>query len=313
MKVLVTGGAGSIGSRAVARLVKRGDEVHIVDVDETRLYWMLRDEYDYKVKTYVLDIRDAAAVNDVMAQGFDLIIHAAAYKHVPTGEYFPDQMVGVNIQGATNVFRAAITHNVKRVVVVSTDKAAYPTGVMGASKLIQERIALNMVGKSKTEFNVVRFGNVVMSRGGVIERFAHMHKEGKRFILMDGNMTRFWMDYDDAIDLVLHAAEDTSQGCVYSMVTKGWRLSDLARAFGKTEKDWDVIGRRKSEKIDEVLITEEETERAELIDHRIVKVWPEIPGATKHHDLKHMLISSNPAGLMKVEDIRKKLSEAGFL
>jgi UDP-N-acetylglucosamine 4,6-dehydratase/5-epimerase len=313
MKILVTGGAGSIGSRVVDRLFKEGHEVHVVDTDETRLYWMLRDEYAYKVKTYVIDVRDADAVNDLLRQGFDIIIHAAAYKHVPTGEYFPDQMVAVNIQGALNVFRAAVAHNVKRVVVVSTDKAAYPTGVMGASKLIQERMALSMVGKGATRFNVVRFGNVVMSRGGVVERFAGMVKEGKRLILMDAQMTRFWMDYDDAVDLVLHAAKDDANGCVYSMITRGWRLADLARAFGKKEGDWDVIGRRKGEKIDEVLITEEEVERSELVDHRIVKVWPEVAGGKRPHELKHMVISSNPPQLLTVEEMRDRLSKADLL
>jgi UDP-N-acetylglucosamine 4,6-dehydratase len=312
-KVLVTGGAGSIGSRVVRRLFEQGHEVHVIDVDETRLYFMLRDDYDYKIKTYVIDIRDEREVEECMAQGFDLVIHAAAYKHVPTGEYFPSQMAGVNIQGAINVFRAAMRYNVPKVVDVSTDKAAYPTGVMGATKLIQERIAISMRGKSNTKFNVVRFGNVVMSRGGVVERFAHMTREGKRLQIMDPTMTRFWMDYKDAIDLVLYAAEDDADACVYTMITKGWRLDDLARAYGQTPADWDELGRRKGEKIDEVLITEEESARAELVTESIIRVWPEMKNGQVHHDLQSQIISSNPDQLMSIDEIKEKLMREGML
>lgn len=308
MKILVTGGVGSIGSKVVERLFNDKHDITVSDIDETKLYWM-RDDYKYKVKTFTCDIKDKDCVDECMAKGFDIVIHTAALKHVPTGEYHPDQMVNTNIIGALNVFRSAIKHKIPKVVVISTDKAAYPTGVMGASKLIQERIALKMDSK-KTRFTIIRFGNVVMSRGGVIERFSNFTKAGKKLEVMDEKMTRFWMDYDDAVNLITRGFNKRYNGKILTRITRSFNIADLAKAF--CCHDYKILGRRKGEKIHEVLVTEEEYDRTILEDSGYISIAKEGPKFSSKNkpDISNVKSGSD---LMTIQEIRKKLRKAKMI
>ena len=255
LRVLVTGGTGSFGNFVVRRLLQLGaKEVRILSRDEKKQYDM-RVFYESRPDlTFVIgDIRDRASVDEAM-KGVQVVFQAAALKQVPTCEHFPMQAVQTNVLGVENVVQSALDHGVERLVAISTDKAVKPVNVMGMTKALQERLVLhgNLSRANKgTKLACVRYGNVLRSRGSVIPFFRSQLTQGKRLTITDEQMTRFLLTLNDAIDLVLYAAENCQGGEVFVRKAPAARVMDIARVLSEEagkpleyDCDWHFAGRK---------------------------------------------------------------------
>ena len=267
--LLITGGTGSFGNAALKRFIYTDlKEIRILSRDEKKQDDM-RKEYDNsKIKFYIGDVRDKESVDSVM-NGVDYVFHAAALKQVPTCEFFPIEAVKTNILGSNNVMESAIVHRVKKVIILSTDKAVYPINAMGMSKAMMELV---MVAKSResssngTVFCGTRYGNVMASRGSVIPLFVEQIKKGNPITITDPNMTRFMMTLEDAVDLVLFAFEHGNQGDRFVQKAPASTIADLALALKelyKADNEIRIIGTRHGEKLFESLVNREEMTKAE--------------------------------------------------
>ena len=267
--LLITGGTGSFGNAVLNRFLNTGiKEIRIFSRDEKKQEDMRIKYKNDKIKFYIGDVRDYRSIEDAM-DGVDYIFHAAALKQVPSCEFFPVQAVKTNILGTENVLEAAIKHGVKRVVVLSTDKAAYPINAMGMSKALMEKVAVakgREVTDNRTIICRTRYGNVMASRGSVIPLFCEQIEQGKPLTVTNGEMTRFMMTLEDAVDLVLYAFEHGEQGDLFVQKAPAATIDTLAQAV-KELKNSDVpincIGTRHGEKLYEVLVTKEEMLNAE--------------------------------------------------
>lgn len=268
--LLITGGTGSFGNAVLNRFVHSDEfsEIRIFSRDEKKQDDLRKRINSPKVKFYIGDVRDYNSVEPVV-KGVDYIFHAAALKQVPSCEFFPIEAVKTNILGTDNVLTAAERHEVKKVVVLSTDKAAYPINAMGMSKALMEKV---MVAKSrnlddsKTIFCGTRYGNVMASRGSVIPLFIEQIKAGKPLTVTDPNMTRFMMTLEDAVDLVLYAFENGRQGDIFVQKSPGATVETLAKALiqmYKGNSEIKVIGTRHGEKLYETLVNREDMVKAE--------------------------------------------------
>lgn len=264
--LLITGGTGSFGNAVLNRFLKddKFSEIRIFSRDEKKQDDMRHALQNPKVKFYIGDVRDKRSVDGAM-QGVDYVFHAAALKQVPSCEFFPIQAVRTNVFGTENVLDSAIQHGVKNVVVLSTDKAAYPINAMGISKAMMEKVAIakgRALGKeAATTICCTRYGNVMASRGSVIPLFIDQMKAGKNLTLTDPNMTRFMMTLDDAVDLVIYAWENGQNGDLFVQKAPAATIETLANALislYKTDTKLGVIGTRHGEKLYETLVTREE-------------------------------------------------------
>ena len=280
--LLITGGTGSFGNMVLKRFLDSDiREIRIFSRDEKKQDDMrhhLQSVYplqSQKVKFYIGDVRNRQSIDIAMRGGVDYIFSAAALKQVPSCEFFPMQAVETNIIGTNNVLESAIAHGVSNVVVLSTDKAAYPINAMGISKAMMEKVAIakaRQLGENaKTTICCTRYGNVMASRGSVIPLWVEQMEEGKPITITDPQMTRFMMTLDDAVDLVIYAFEHGQNGDLFVQKAPAVTLDVLAEAlketyatidpkYGKTEVK--VIGTRHGEKIYETLVTREEMARA---------------------------------------------------
>lgn len=269
--LLITGGTGSFGNAVLRRFLDSDiKEVRIFSRDEKKQDDMRHRLQNPKVKFYIGDIRDRQSVDAVMP-GVDYIFAAAALKQVPSCEFFPMEAVKTNVIGVNNVLESAIAHGVSRVVVLSTDKAAYPINAMGISKAMMEKVTIakgRQLGKdAKTTICCTRYGNVMASRGSVIPLWVSQMEQGLPITITDPNMTRFMMTLDDAVDLVVYAWEHGENGDLFVQKAPAATLSTLAQALKETyvkinpkygETEVKVIGTRHSEKLYETLVTREE-------------------------------------------------------
>ncbi|WP_107773500.1 polysaccharide biosynthesis protein [Nocardioides sediminis] len=267
--VLVTGGTGSFGSTMVRRLLDAGiEEVRVLSRDELKQDNMRRSLDDDRVRFYIGDVRDFDSV-DRATRGVDYVFHAAALKQVPSCEFFPMEAVRTNIIGSANVIEASNANDVKSVVCLGTDKAAYPVNAMGMSKAMMEKVAQAFARNNPTANTVVstvRYGNVMMSRGSVIPLFAEQIRAERPLTVTDPHMTRFLMSLDDAVLLVEHAFGMARPGDLFIRKAPAATIDVLARAVGQAlgvEPDIKVIGTRHGEKLYETLATREELARAE--------------------------------------------------
>ena len=268
--LLITGGTGSFGNAVLRRFLDSDiKEIRIFSRDEKKQDDMRHRLQNPKVKFYIGDVRDKRSVDGVMP-GVDYIFHAAALKQVPSCEFFPTQAVRTNVLGTENVLDSAIAHGVKNVVVLSTDKAAYPINAMGISKALMEKVAIakgRQLGDSgKTMICCTRYGNVMASRGSVIPLWLEQIKGGKEITITDPEMTRFMMTLDDAVDLVLYAFRHGQNGDLFVQKAPAATLLTLAKALKelyKTDTPVRVIGTRHGEKLFETLVTREEMAKAE--------------------------------------------------
>ena len=266
--LLVTGGTGSFGSTIIRGLLKNNlKEIRIFSRDEKKQEDMRLLYNNSKIKFYIGDVRTFESINQAM-KGVDYVFHAAALKQVPSCEFFPMEAVRTNILGAENVLNAAIENKVKKVVVLSTDKAVYPINAMGISKAMMERLTIakaNLYGNNKTILCATRYGNVMGSRGSVMPLFIDLIKKGKPLTVTDPQMTRFMMSLEDSVNLVLYAFKNAKQGEIFVQKAPAATVADIATVmneiFGKKDKV-KIIGTRQGEKLFESLLSREEMIRA---------------------------------------------------
>jgi UDP-N-acetylglucosamine 4,6-dehydratase len=268
--LLITGGTGSFGNAVLNRFLDKDlKEIRIFSRDEKKQDDMRHRIQNSKVKFYIGDVRDKRSVDTAM-RGVDYVFHAAALKQVPSCEFFPMQAVRTNIIGTENVLDSAVDFNVKNVVVLSTDKAAYPINAMGISKAMMEKVAIakarSLGNDADTTICCTRYGNVMASRGSVIPLWVEQIKSGKPITITDPNMTRYMMTLDDAVDLVLYAFEHGNQGDLFVQKAPAATLDVLANSLKelyKADTEVKIIGTRHGEKLYETLVTREEMFRSE--------------------------------------------------
>lgn len=268
--LLITGGTGSFGNAVLHRFLDSDiKEIRIFSRDEKKQDDMRHLLQNPKIKFYIGDVRDKRSVDGVMT-GVDYIFHAAALKQVPSCEFFPLQAVKTNVLGTENVLESAIEHGVKRIVVLSTDKACYPINAMGISKAMMEKVAIAKGRALGTEAETVicctRYGNVMASRGSVIPLWVEQIKSGGAITITDPNMTRFMMTLDDAVDLVIYAFQHGNNGDLFVQKAPAATLDVLAAALKelyKTDIPVRTIGTRHGEKLYETLVSREEMAKAE--------------------------------------------------
>jgi UDP-glucose 4-epimerase len=266
---MITGGTGSFGNTVLKRFLNTEvREIRVFSRDEKKQEDMRISLANDKVKFYIGDVRDYSSVSQAMV-GVDYVFHAAALKQVPSCEFYPMEAVRTNVIGTENVLNAAIDKGVKRVVVLSTDKAVYPINAMGISKAMAEKLMVaksRMIPASGPDICATRYGNVMASRGSVIPLFVSQLKAGEPLTVTDPSMTRFLMSLEDSVDLVLHAFEHGQQGDIFIQKAPASTIQDLAQALKnlfKRDNPIRVIGTRHGEKLYESLVSREEMSKAE--------------------------------------------------
>ncbi len=266
--LLITGGTGSFGTAVLNRFLKTEHfrEIRIFSRDEKKQDDMRNLYKNDKIKYYIGDVRDYNSVEPA-TRDVDFIFHAAALKQVPSCEFFPMQAVKTNVEGTQNVIRAAASNSVKKVICLSTDKAAYPINAMGISKAMMEKVAVAEARNlSDTTVCLTRYGNVMASRGSVIPLFLSQIQKGEPITITDPKMSRFFMSLEDAVDLVLFAFEHGNPGDLFVNKAPAGSIGDLAQALielTNKEVPIKVIGTRHGEKLYETLCTREEMLKAE--------------------------------------------------
>lgn len=267
--ILITGGTGTFGTAVLDRFI--GDsfsEIRIFSRDEKKQHDMRITYNNRKIKFYIGDVRRPESLLDAMA-GVDMVFHAAALKQVPSCEFYPMEALLTNAVGTENVMNAAVSAGVKNLVILSTDKAAYPVNAMGISKAMMEKLA---IAKSRIAVNqgcticITRYGNVMASRGSVIPLFIQQIKSGQFITVTDPTMTRFMMSIDDAVDLVMYAFDNGQAGDLFVQKAPAATIKTLAQALLRifdVENPIKIIGTRHGEKQHETLLTREEMLRAE--------------------------------------------------
>ncbi len=321
--LLITGGTGSFGNAVLRRFLDSDiKEIRIFSRDEKKQDDMRHALQNPKVKFYIGNVRDKSSV-DIAMRGVDYVFAAAALKQVPSCEFFPMEATRTNVLGTGNVLQSAIEHGVKNVVVLSTDKAAYPINAMGISKALMEKVAIakgrELGDGAATTICCTRYGNVMASRGSVIPLWVEQMMEDKPITITDPNMTRFMMTLDDAVDLVIYAFEHGHNGDLFVQKAPAATLATLAQAlkevyaqidpkYGATEVK--VIGTRHGEKLYETLVTREEMAKA--ID---MGKYFRIPCDSRDLNYDKYFIEGNEA-VSKIEDYHshntRRLDVAGM-
>ena len=272
--ILITGGTGSFGQKYTEILLQnyKPKKIIIYSRDELKQYEMSQQYDDKCMRYFIGDVRDKERLIKAM-NGVDYVIHAAALKHVPIAEYNPMECIKTNINGAQNVIDAAIYNKVKKVIALSTDKAAAPINLYGATKLASDKLfvaANNMVGENPTKFSVVRYGNVIGSRGSVVPFFSKLIKEGKKELpITDFKMTRFLITLENGVKFVLKNFERMKGGEIFVPKIPSMKIKDLAKAMC-SECKLKEIGIRPGEKMHEVMITADDRV-VEFKDHYVIK------------------------------------------
>ncbi len=328
--IMITGGTGSFDNTVLKRFLTTDvREIRIFSRDEKKQEEMRIALNHPKLKFYIGDVRDYDSIHQAM-KGVDYVFHAAALKQVPSCEFYPLEAVRTNVLGSENVMNAAIARGVKRVVMLSTDKAVYPINAMGISKAMMEKFMVakaRMQNDGETVICATRYGNVMASRGSVIPLFVEQLKSGKPLTITDPNMTRFLMSLEDSVDLVLHAFEHGKQGDIFVQKAPASTVDDLANAlkelFGKHNKI-NVIGTRHGEKLYESLISREEMVKAEDMggyyripadnrDLNYAQYFSEGEEKISHqedytsHNTRRLNIAQVKALLLKLEYIKEEL------
>ena len=325
--LMITGGTGSFGNAVLNRFLETDiKEIRIFSRDELKQDNM-RHEYQAKypdafnkLKFYIGDVRDIQSIKNAM-HGVDYVYHAAALKQVPSCEFFPIEAVKTNVLGTENVLTAAIECGVKKVVCLSTDKAAYPVNAMGTSKAMMEKVIVaksRTVDPSKTSIMCTRYGNVLASRGSVVPLFINQIKEGNNLTVTDPTMTRFVMTLEEAVDLVVFAFENGESGDIFVQKAPACTIEVLAKAVKElfhVDNEIKVIGIRHGEKMYETLLTDEECANAIDLgnfyrvpaDKRDLNYDKYFFEGMKVNTLTQF--NSNNTALMSIEEVKNKLLE----
>lgn len=331
--LLITGGTGSFGNAVLNRFLKTDiGEIRIFSRDEKKQddmrheYQAKYPEESNKIKFYIGDVRDLQSVKNAM-HGVDYIFHAAALKQVPSCEFFPVEAVKTNVLGTDNVLTAAIEEGVKKVICLSTDKAAYPVNAMGTSKAMMEKVVVaksRTVSPDKTTICCTRYGNVMCSRGSVIPLWIDQIKKGEPITITEPSMTRFIMSLEEAVELVLFAFENAKSGDIMVQKAPACTIMTQAEAvcelFGGDKNSIRIIGIRHGEKMYETLLTNEECANAidmgnfyrvpaDKRDLNYDKYFKE--GDEKRNPLTEF--NSNNTELLNTEQVKKKLLELSYI
>ena len=324
--LLITGGTGSFG-RAVLNKFLNTDikEIRIFSRDELKQDNMRHEYQNDKIKYFIGDVRNKDSIYEAM-DGVDYVFQAAALKQVPSCEFFPLEAVKTNVIGTDNVLSAAIECKVKKVICLSTDKAAYPINAMGKSKALMESVAIaksRICNPKITQICCTRYGNVMCSRGSVIPLFIKQIKEGKDLTVTVKEMTRFIMSLDEAVELVLYAYENANSGDLFVMKAPACTIETLAKAVKEifdAKNDIKVIGIRHGEKMYETLLTEEECNHAiDLGDYFRVPAdnrdlnYDKYMNIGKVSDNKITKFDSNHTKLLNVEEVKLKLLKLDYI
>jgi len=274
--ILITGGTGSFAKAFVTTLLKRysPNKVIIYSRDELKQYEMAQQFQASCMRYFIGDVRDLPRLKKAM-DGVDYVVHAAAMKHVPIAEYNPMECIKTNIMGAQNVIDAALECSIKRVIALSTDKAAGPVNLYGATKLASDKLfiaANNIRGEKQTLFSVVRYGNVMGSRGSVIPLFKRLISEGvEKLPITDENMTRFWITLDEGVEFVLKNFERMQGGEVFVPKIASMKMIEMAKAMAPN-LEIEIIGIRPGEKMHEVMIPSDDSHLSlEFADHYVIE------------------------------------------
>jgi len=266
--LLITGGTGSFGNAVLNRFLDTDiKEIRIFSRDEKKQHDMRVALNNPKIKFYIGDVRNYNSIHSAM-RGVDYVFQAAALKQVPSCEFFPIEATRTNVLGTENVIKAAVANKVKKVICLSTDKAAYPINAMGMSKALMEKVAVaesRNVAEDETTICLTRYGNVMASRGSVIPLFIEQIKSGEPITITDPNMTRYLMSLEDAVDLVLFAYENAKQGDLLVQKAPAATIETLAKALlelFECDNEIKIIGTRHGEKLYETLCTREEMAKA---------------------------------------------------
>jgi len=318
--ILVTGGTGSFGNKFTDMVFKRFKvrKLIIFSRDEFKQYEMAKifPGDKFPIRYFLGDIRDKDRLRRAF-DGVDYVIHAAALKQVPALEYNPVEAVKTNIMGANNIVEASIDKGVKKVIALSTDKAVNPINLYGATKLVAEKIFIdaNAYGGGNVKFAVVRYGNVMASRGSVIESFLELKKQGaKEFPITDERMTRFWMPLEHSVELVIKAMDEAEGGEVFIPRIPSMKIIDLAKAI-EPKCRFKIIGIRSGEKMHELLVSSDEARNTRVSD-RIYIILPQFFERRDLHE-KYYKYPTLPEGFayssdknekwLNAEDLRKML------
>lgn len=322
--LLITGGTGSFGNAVLKRFLDTDiGEIRIFSRDEKKQDDMRKAYDNHKIKFYIGDVRDIQSVRNAM-HGVDYIFHAAALKQVPSCEFFPLEAVKTNVLGTDNVLTAAIDEGVKKVICLSTDKAAYPVNAMGTSKAMMEKV---FVAKSRTTKNTLicgtRYGNVMCSRGSVIPLFIEQIKEGKPLTITEPTMTRYIMSLEEAVELVIFAFQNAHPGDIMVQKAPACTIADLAQAVKElfhADNETKIIGVRHGEKLYEALLTREEFVRAEDMGgfYRIPADTRDLnydkyfeKGEVKLASMEEY--NSNNTSQLNVEQVKEKLLQLSYI
>ena len=327
---LITGGTGSFGRTLCNYLLKnKVKSIKIFSRDENKQYQMRREINDSRVNFFIGDIRNPESILEA-CNDMDYVFHAAALKQVPSCEFYPLEAVKTNIIGTENLLKAAISSKVRKVVLLSTDKAVYPINAMGISKAMMEKLMLSkaLMNNNKTIFCATRYGNVMCSRGSVIPLFVNQIKNNKPLTITDPEMTRYLMTLDESVDLVMHAFLEGSQGDIFVQKSSACTLQNLVMALKEIfnyEKEVVIIGTRHGEKLYESLLSREEMARVDDLgkfyrlpsDNRSLnydkffKEGKEINQQFKEytsHNTNRLSISEIKEILLKLDFIKKSLN-----
>jgi len=324
--LLITGGTGSFGNAFMKRFLNTEiKEIRIFSRDEKKQDDMRRLYRNDKLKFYIGDVRDLSSVKNAM-HGVDYIFHAAALKQVPSCEFFPLEAVKTNVIGTDNVLTAAIEYGVKKVICLSTDKAAYPINAMGISKAMMEKVFVaksRTVDPDKTLICGTRYGNVMASRGSVIPLFVEQIKSGQPLTVTDPSMTRFLMSLDEAVELVVYAFTHAQAGDIMVQKAPACRIGDLAQAIIElfdADQKIRIIGTRHGEKKFETLLTREEYAIAHDLGHYFrVPADQRDLNYDKYFEIGNERLTtmeeynSDNTDILNVEQIKAKLLELDYI
>jgi len=324
--LLITGGTGSFGNAVLKRFLNTDiGEIRIFSRDEKKQDDMRKHYKNDKIKFFIGDVRDISSVRNAM-YNVDFVFHAAALKQVPTCEFFPLEAVKTNVIGTDNVLTAAIEAGVKKVICLSTDKAAYPINAMGISKAMMEKVFVaksRTVSPDKTLICGTRYGNVMASRGSVIPLFVQQIKSGQALTVTDPNMTRFMMSLDEAVELVIFAFQNAQAGDIMVQKAPACTIGDLAQAIKEifnADNEIKIIGTRHGEKLYETLLTKEEYLVAEDLgkffrvpaDNRDLNYDKYFEKGDKRLSIQKEYNSHNTERL-NVEQVKEKLLSLDFI
>lgn len=324
--LLITGGTGSFGNAVLDRFLQTDiKEIRIFSRDEKKQDDMRKKYMNPKIKFYIGDVRDANSIKNAM-YSVDYVFHAAALKQVPSCEFFPMEAVKTNIIGTENVVQSAIEAKVKKVICLSTDKAAYPINAMGISKAMMEKVFVSKsrtVDESETLICGTRYGNVMASRGSVIPLFIEQIKSGNPLTVTDPNMTRYLMSLEEAVELVVFAFENAHTGDIMVQKAPASTVGDLAQAIKELfsyDKEIKVIGTRHGEKLYETLLTKEEYIKAEEFDgyYRVPADNRDLNYGKYFEDGSQALTeqqeyNSHNTKILTIPEIKEKLLELEFV